>query len=336
MKSRDILDALNDIDFDMVEEAMQMPIQSSIQKQKKASVMVFLRYSILVACISLFATFTVTGAPMDSSKPAPNNENTQTESKLPTFGFLKDDPIQLEFLDSFYLWCNEENVTYTFLSADESIVTVNQHGLVKPASLGSTVITVMAENDYGKTQLEIPITILDSNPYRTEVNTIIRQVPQNATLTWANYLLPSDHEYNFRPEEEMKEAGPVQIAQNKLYLNIQVTAWELEDMDPYDLENVSLDIYYWLNIPEFDNPTYKKVTLYPDSAEPVGDQLQYRVKFYDQMKDDIRENMSYGTVIVLKYHDRTITLGRMDELNWTDSCMTQIEYALARPNEIEK
>ncbi len=321
MKNKNILDAMTDIDFDMVEDAMSPP------PKKSKSKILWLRYCIVAACISLFIALTVVGAPLGPLK--------KDSEKVPYLAFSDDFQLVIEYDDysSLDQYCLEDGATYTFTSENEAVATVDSTGKVTGISVGSTVITIVAKNENGQTKADIPVRVVDYDHLRIELNALTEQVKQIGTLTWLNTLALD--KYNMRGTK-MTEQGPVVIVHDTLCLMIEVGVWQLEEIDCSDYENIYFDVYYGPRDPGKRNEIYKKVTLYPSRIDNDKVMARYFVKFYDAMYADIIENKVYWSIIIMYVDGKPVAWSSSGDLKWVDSCMTQIEYALAHPDEIDK
>ncbi len=124
------------------------------------------------------------------------------------------------------------------------------------------------------------------------------------------------------------------IADNTLCLCIAVGIDQLKNIDLDASGSVSFDVYYGSRSDHY--AIYKKVTLYPASVFQEDSIALYYTKFHDDLRDDIAENAQYWSTIVMCVDGKPVAMSTTDDLKWTDSCMTQIEYALAHPDKIEK
>ena len=193
MKNKDILDAMNDIDFDMVEDAVPKP--------RRSAKTLWIRYGIVAACFGLLISLlvglslglyhngeddTVTnddiGDPHDPNEPIVDPPNQYPiyggEEVLPQFPFPDGYQLSIKYPGTAYLGFYEEGTTYTFTSSNESVAKVDQYGVIEGIDNGETTITVTAENSFGKKQIEILVTVI-GGPWKpmTPIDHEVQKLP---------------------------------------------------------------------------------------------------------------------------------------------------------------
>ena len=224
-----------------------------------------------------------------------------------------------------------------FASADESVATVDENGVVIPVSAGETVITFTAQN--GEQQVSRELMVVVKEPYApvtkedVEVFNVMRDKSitkfESFSMFCVDVTVSVGGKYN---EDGLTKvtAGPAEIWNNKLQIlfilqNDEVDVKSGVGQEGYD---VFFDIYYkpYDALTEKDGG-YSKSTVQPWSCVDVSNfSTVYRCGIKDTALMDWEEG-TYNVKMVVRRGDLVLGWFDLTHFEWTDSCVAFVNYA---------